>query len=178
MFICSIYVCSVMVATYLMEDPKALVLCGPGMIFTGFMVFGFLYVQGFCYGLAVLTYVSIWIVLRFRKDKVSLLKPISIILGVIVGGWIFNVVLGLFLMKFTRLNFEQNLIIRTYAGITINIGTASDFYIFWFCSKEYRSAFIKQLRLSSIFKDNQIRSIQIASIATHTTTTKEKKYPR
>src|SRR5690606_14191780 len=86
---CSIYSFGVMAVTYLTKDENMLVLCGPNTVFTGFMTIGFLYAQGLCFSLAIVTYISIWISLKYKKDQILLLKPISIILGFIVGGWIF-----------------------------------------------------------------------------------------
>ena len=129
---CSIYSFGVMTLTYLAKDVNMLVVCGPGMIFTGFMTIWFFYAQGLCFGLATMTYISIWVVLKFKTDQVSLLKPISIILGFLVGGWIFNVILGIVILQFLSLTTEEHLLMRLYGGITVNIGIASDFFVFWF----------------------------------------------
>lgn len=131
MILCSVYSLGVIVITYLIKDETIPVLCSPWAIFTGFMAVGFLLAQGLCYGLAIVTYISIWVVLKFKSDQLSLLKPISIILGFIVGGWIFNVILAVSIVPLTSLNPESHMLIRTYAGITINVAIASEFFVFW-----------------------------------------------
>ncbi|KAE9548394.1 hypothetical protein FO519_008397 [Halicephalobus sp. NKZ332] len=139
---------------YIDKDVTTMVTINPASLFTGPMITVFVYCQVVFICLAILTYILIWIIVIFTvKSKsvhMKLLKPITAILVFIIIGWLFNLAYGFYIdmIGLREKDEEAFMILHMYTGISINLGVVSDYFVYFVFSKDYRSAFCRQLGIT------------------------------
>uniref|UniRef100_A0A7E4V888 G_PROTEIN_RECEP_F1_2 domain-containing protein n=1 Tax=Panagrellus redivivus TaxID=6233 RepID=A0A7E4V888_PANRE len=127
------------------EDMSKPVLCAPGSIITIDYAFYYLFTTAALYIVTTVLYMSIWFIsYKHRKELpgyTKILKPITIIVALSLSGWLLN-----FLFSIIATSIDLNPeVAPLWGGITVNLAVASEFFVFYAHSTEYRKFFVKQM---------------------------------
>ncbi|KAE9548930.1 hypothetical protein FO519_007857 [Halicephalobus sp. NKZ332] len=96
----------------------------------------------------IVCYGTVWILLRFKLNNStsfkSMFKSLTIIMMTVFFSWL---LVALMMLVTGRLgaSMEVGFYVPLYSGITVNISCASNFYILYYFSIDYRVAFQRQL---------------------------------
>uniref|UniRef100_A0A7E4ZUA4 G protein-coupled receptor n=1 Tax=Panagrellus redivivus TaxID=6233 RepID=A0A7E4ZUA4_PANRE len=106
------------------------VFCAPGSIITIDYAFAYLYTNMALYLVSIALYLSIWITAYMNRSLLAgcmhIMKPITIILGVQLFGWVSNFALSVIA---TSSNWDPK-IFPLWGGIGINAAVASEYWIY------------------------------------------------
>ncbi|KAE9554005.1 hypothetical protein FO519_002765 [Halicephalobus sp. NKZ332] len=97
--------------------------------------------------LTIFCYIIVWIGLKINAAEISgqkMIRSLSAITAVVFLGWAMNAGVNV-VANFFNLTLVQAWYVGFYVGIMINIAVSSNYFVLFIFSKEYRTAFMKQL---------------------------------
>ncbi|CAD5214142.1 unnamed protein product [Bursaphelenchus xylophilus] len=100
-------------------------------------------------GLSIVTllaYGLIWLIVRMRRYSKSrqLLRSVTVVSLCVVGGWFISMVL---MNAMPFMGVTVNTLNSMYAGFALNLSVALNYFIYYAMNREYRCAFIEQIRI-------------------------------
>uniref|UniRef100_A0A914EGB9 G_PROTEIN_RECEP_F1_2 domain-containing protein n=1 Tax=Acrobeloides nanus TaxID=290746 RepID=A0A914EGB9_9BILA len=148
----------------LIEPDKTVVCVVIGEIFQGPAKFIWLCVQMTLVFLIVGVYGLFWVHIKLSgRDNIAqkCMKSLSVLMVILVCGWMISTLSRLLSLFFIH-DDTLLLYVLLYSGIATNIGCSANYYVFFWLSYEYRTAFKSQIRY--IFKGSSNAVTNIGTV--------------
>uniref|UniRef100_A0A7E4UVM2 G_PROTEIN_RECEP_F2_4 domain-containing protein n=1 Tax=Panagrellus redivivus TaxID=6233 RepID=A0A7E4UVM2_PANRE len=124
------------------HDPGKLVICLISDAMPGYVERLWFYIGSTFSSFALLCYFVVWILLKMSKNTSTskMFKSLVIICLIIGFCWIFVFSVFIFIGG-TNLSIVDAWFIRYNLGVSLTFASCCNYYVLWFCSKDFRTAF-------------------------------------